>query len=89
MFIIFNVLGSSLTYAQNLQVENDTYTVYLPLIIQYRPPEADDFEPDDDWDDALEPGTQFIKVVNGIGVEGYQRYIIPDYNISFTATPCP
>jgi hypothetical protein len=54
IFIIFTVLGSSLTYAQNLQVENDTYSVYLPLIIQYRPPEPDDYEPDNDWDHANE-----------------------------------
>ena len=174
-FIIFTILGSSLTYAQNLQVENDTYTVYLPLIIQHRPPESDDYEPDDDWDnaneiltgvpqnhsiypigdvdfmtftltgnptqdtyavvlvtsgpywyqdtilklfdedkyqigtnddydpanhlyskidrvcgdDALVAGTYFIKVYSGDGVPRYLRYIIPDYNISFTASPCP
>jgi hypothetical protein len=54
IFVVFTILGSSITYAQNLQVENDAYSVYLPLIIQYRPPEADDYEPDDDWDDANE-----------------------------------
>jgi len=175
IILIFTIPGSSLTYAQNLQVENDAYSVYLPLIIQYRPPEADVYEPDDDWDDAneilngvpqnhsiypigdddfmtftltgnplqdtyavvlvtsgpywyydtvlqlfyenhitiesnddydldnhlyskidllcgdeaLEPGTYFIKVYSGFGAPGYLRDIIPDYNISFTASPCP
>ena len=54
IFIISTILGASLTYAQNLQVEDDAHKVYLPLIIQYRPPEPDDYEPDDDWDDANE-----------------------------------
>ena len=52
--IIFTIPGSSLTYAQNLQVEDDAYSVYLPLIIQYRPPEADVYEPDDDWDEDID-----------------------------------
>ena len=52
--IIFTIPGSSLTYAQNLPVENDIYMVYLPLVIQYRPPEADDYEPDNSWDTANE-----------------------------------
>jgi len=174
IFIIFTVLGSSLTHAQNLQVENDAYSVYLPLVIQYRPPESDDYEPDNNWDaaneilsgvpqdhsiypigdedfltftltgdpiqdtytvvlvtsgpywyydtvlqlfdedkisiesnddydpdhlyskidrlcgvDALEPGTYFIKVYSGYGVEGYLRDTIPNYTIFFTASPCP
>ena len=38
---------------------------------------------------ALEPGTFFIKVYSGFGVSGFLRDIIPDYNISFTASPCP
>ena len=39
--------------------------------------------------DALEPDTYFIKVYCGFGAPGYLRNIIPDYNISFTASPCP